>query len=60
MDLAYVSEVTGNCDWYHVIVNRHPLAPNSLFNAARYWFLQGIISEYLYRYLQLQKEIRNV
>ena len=56
----YVSEITGNCDWNHVIVNRHPLAPNSPFNAARDLFLHGIISEYLYRYLELQKEISNV
>ena len=55
----YVSEITGNCDWNHVIVNRHPLAPNSPFNAARDLFLHGIISEYLYRYLELQKEIAN-
>jgi len=56
----YVSEITGNCDWNHVIINRHPLAPNSPFNAARDLFLHGIISEYLYRYLELQKEISNV
>ena len=54
----YVSEITGNCDWNHVIVNRHPLAPNSPFNAARDLFLHGIISEYLYRYLELQKEMK--
>ena len=55
----YVSEITGNCDWNHVIINRHPLAPNSPFNAARDLFLHGIISEYLYRYLELQKKIAN-
>ncbi len=60
MDLPYVSDITGNCGWNHVIVNRHPLAPNSPFNAARDLFLHGIISEYLYRYLELQKEMRNV
>ncbi|MCC3426491.1 MAG: hypothetical protein JGK24_15915 [Microcoleus sp. PH2017_29_MFU_D_A] len=54
---VYVSEITGNHDWNHVIVNRHPLAPNSPFNAARDLFLHGIISEYLYRYLELQKEM---
>ena len=56
---VYVSEITGNCDWNHVIINRHPLAPNSPFNAARDLFLHGIISEYLYRYLELQKKIAN-
>jgi hypothetical protein len=52
----YISEIIGNSDWNHVILNRHPLAPNSPFNAARDLFLHGIISEYLYRYLELQKE----
>jgi len=60
MDLPYVSDITGNWDWNHLIVNRHPLAPNSPLNAARDLFLHGIIAEYLYRYLELQKEMRNV
>ncbi|WP_445251532.1 MULTISPECIES: DUF6999 family protein [unclassified Microcoleus] len=60
MDLAYLSEITGNCDRNHVIVNRHPLATNSPFNAACDLFLHGIIAEYLYRYLELQKEMRNL
>jgi hypothetical protein len=55
----YISEILGSADWNHVIVNRHPLAPNSPFNAARDLFLHGIISEYLYRYLELQKEMRS-
>ncbi|MEG5221949.1 MULTISPECIES: DUF6999 family protein [unclassified Microcoleus] len=59
-DLAYVSKITGNSDWNHVILNRHPLGPNSPFNTARDLFLHGIVSEYLYRYLELQKEMRNV
>ncbi|MEG4484560.1 DUF6999 family protein [Microcoleus sp. D2_18a_B4] len=58
MDLAYVS-ITGNCNWNHVIVNRHPLGPNSRLNAARDLFLHGIIAEYLYRYLQQQKEMNS-
>ena len=57
---VYISEITGNHDWNHVIVNRHPLAPNSPFNAARDLFLHGMISEYLYRYLELQKDMSNV
>ncbi|TAF55896.1 MAG: hypothetical protein EAZ60_11600 [Oscillatoriales cyanobacterium] len=57
---VYVSEIIGNHDWNHVIVNRHPLAPNSPFNAARDLFLHGIISEYLYRYLEMRKEMSNV
>ncbi|MEG4277371.1 hypothetical protein QUA62_07790 [Microcoleus sp. MON1_C1] len=60
MDLAYVSDITGNCDWNHVNVNRHALAPNSPFNAAPDLFLHGIIAEYLYQYLELQKEMSNV
>lgn len=55
----YISEIIGSSDWNHVIVNRHPLAPNSPFNAARDLFLHGIVSEYLYRYLELQKEMRS-
>ena len=56
---VYISEIIGSSDWNHVIINRHPLAPNSPFNAARDLFLHGIISEYLYRYLELQKEMRS-
>ncbi|MEG3974548.1 hypothetical protein QT970_07975 [Microcoleus sp. herbarium8] len=56
----YISEIIGSSDWNHVIINRHPLAPNSPFNAARDLFLHGILSEYLYRYLELQKQMNNV
>jgi hypothetical protein len=56
----YISEIVESTDWNHVIINRHPLAPNSPFNAARDLFLHGIISEYLYRYLELQKEMNSV
>ena len=52
----YVSEVTGDYDWNHVLTNRHPLAPNSPFNAARNLMLHGIVSEYLHRYLEIRKE----
>ena len=51
----YVSEVTGDYDWNHVVINRHPLAPNSPFQAARDLFLHGIITEYLHRYLELRQ-----
>ncbi|AFY68907.1 hypothetical protein Pse7367_0603 [Thalassoporum mexicanum PCC 7367] len=52
---CYVSAITQNYDWNHVIANRHPLAPNSPFNAARDLFLHGIITEALYRFLEIQK-----
>ncbi len=51
----YVSEVTGDYDWNHVVSNRHPLAPNSPFQAARDLFLHGIVTEYLHRYLELRQ-----
>lgn len=52
----YVSALTGDYRWNHVITNRHPLAPNSPFNAARDLFIHGMVSEYLYRYLEICKE----
>ena len=54
---VYIGRLTDDYDWHHVIANRHPLAPNSPFNAARDLFLHGIISEYLYRYLELRKQL---
>jgi hypothetical protein len=51
----YVSMITGDYDWNHVVTNRHPLAPNSPFNAARDLLLHGLIAEYLHRYLELRK-----
>ncbi len=50
----YISRVTGDYDWNHVVMNRHPLAPNSAFVAARNLMIHGIISEYLHRYLELR------
>ncbi|MBW4523072.1 MAG: hypothetical protein KME16_25825 [Scytolyngbya sp. HA4215-MV1] len=52
---CYFSTVTEDSSWNHVITNRHPLAPNSPFHAARDLLLHGIISEYLHRYLELRK-----
>ena len=52
----YVSAITGDYDWNHLVTNRHPLIPNSPFNAARDLFLHGLMSEYLHRYLELRKE----
>lgn len=52
----YFSTITGDYSWNHVITNRHPLAPNSPFQAARDLMLHGIITEYLHRYLELHKE----
>ena len=51
----YISEITEDYNWNHVIVNRHTLAPNSPFNAARDLFLHGIVTEYLHRYLEIKK-----
>ena len=52
----YFSTITGDYNWNHLITNRHPLAPNSPFQAARDLMLHGIIAEYLHRYLELHKE----
>ena len=53
----YVSTITGDYQWNHVITNRHPLAPNSPFQAARDLMLHGIITEYLHRYLEIRKQM---
>lgn len=50
----YFSRVTGDYNWNHAIANRHPLAPNSPFAAARNLLLHGLTAEYLHRYLELQ------
>jgi len=48
---CYFSTITGDYNWNHIITNRHPLAPESPFGAARSLLLHGIITEYLHRYL---------
>ncbi|MBF2025201.1 MAG: hypothetical protein IGS48_00330 [Oscillatoriales cyanobacterium C42_A2020_001] len=53
---CYVSAITGDYDWNHVITNRHPLAPESPFEAGRNLLLHGIITEYLHRYLELRQQ----
>lgn len=53
----YVSAITGDYNWNHVITNRHILAPNSPFQAARHLLLHGIITEYLHRYLEIRKQL---
>jgi hypothetical protein len=53
----YVTRITGDSQWNHLIKNRHPLAPNSPFQAARDLMLHGIISEHLHRYLEIHKQI---
>jgi hypothetical protein len=53
----YVSAVTGDYHWNHIITNRHPLAPNSPFQAARDLMLHGIITEYLHRHLEIRKHL---
>jgi hypothetical protein len=50
---CYVSAITNDYTWNHIIVNRHPLIPNSPFHAARDLFLHGLTTEYLHRYLEL-------
>lgn len=55
----YVSKVTGDYDWNHIVSNRHPMAPNSPFAAARDLFIHGMINEYLYHYLELQKQAQS-
>ncbi len=52
----YISKVTGDYNWNHIVTNRHPMAPNSPFAAARDLFIHGMINEYLYYYLELQKK----
>ncbi|MGF1461522.1 MAG: hypothetical protein ACFBSG_21170 [Leptolyngbyaceae cyanobacterium] len=49
----YFSQLTDDYRWNHVVTNRHPLAPNSPFAAARDLLLHGVLSEYLHRYLEL-------
>jgi hypothetical protein len=53
---VYVSAITDDYKWNHLIVNRHPLIPNSPFHAARDLFLHGLTTEYLHRYLELCKQ----
>jgi hypothetical protein len=53
---CYISAITGDYDWNHVITNRHPLAPESPFAAAHNLLLHGIVTEYLYRYLEIRKQ----
>ena len=52
----YISDLTGDYKWNHVITNRHPLAPNSPFNAARDLFIHGIVTEYLHHYLEIRQK----
>lgn len=53
---CYFSTLTGDYGWNHLVTNRHPLAPDSPFGAARRLFLHGIITEYLHRYLELRHQ----
>ncbi|MFP4007439.1 MAG: DUF6999 family protein [Spirulinaceae cyanobacterium] len=52
----YFTEITGDSSWNHVITNRHPLAPNSPFQAARDLMLHGIVTEYMHRYLEIYRD----
>ncbi len=51
----YVSKLTGDYNWNHIISNRNPLAPNSSFQASRNLMLHGVVTEYLHRYLEIRK-----
>ena len=51
----YISAITGDYNWNYVVTNRHPLAPNSPFQAARDLMLHGIVTEYAHRYLESRK-----
>lgn len=52
----YVSKLTEDYRWNHLITNRHPLAPDSPFGAARRLILHGLVTEYLHRYLELNRD----
>lgn len=52
----YFTEITGDSSWNHVITNRHPLAPNSPFQAARDLMLHGLVTEYMHRYLEIYRD----
>lgn len=52
---GYISLVTGDYRWNHVISNRNPLAPDSTFGAARRLLGHGITTEQLHRYLELSQ-----
>lgn len=53
----YISKVTGDYDWNHLISNRHPLSPNSCFAAAKNLMLHGVVTEYLHQYLEIKKNL---
>lgn len=53
---GYVSAITGDYRWNHVISNRNPLAPDSPFGAARRLLYHGITTEQLHRYLELCRD----
>ena len=50
----YLSKITNDYQWNHVITNRHPLAPNSPFSASRALMLHGIVTEYMHKYLEIR------
>jgi hypothetical protein len=52
----YVATLLGNADGLHLITNRHPLAPNSPFSAARNLLLHGLVTEYLHRHLEVHQQ----
>ena len=56
----YISNLTRDERWNHLITNLHPLVPNSPFNAARDLFLHGLLTEYLHRYLEISNENQGV
>jgi hypothetical protein len=52
----YVATLLGSAEGLHLITNRHPLAPDSPFKAARNLLLHGLVTEYLHRHLEIYKQ----
>lgn len=57
---VYISTIIDDYNWNHLVTNRHPLAPNSPFKAARDLFMHGIITEYLHRYLEIRHSVETL
>ncbi|MEH1935708.1 MAG: hypothetical protein V7L14_18825 [Nostoc sp.] len=55
---VYISTITDDYNWNHLVTNRHALAPNSPFQAARDLIMHGIITEYLHHYLEIGHSVK--
>jgi len=56
----YVSQVVANPHLSELVVNRHPLIPQSPFGAARSLMMHGFFVECLHAYLEQQKQLHRV